>query len=48
MVDLNEEQMLKEEKEFCDWMESITIGDKDGVLIAPTLVEDEDKGEDGE
>lgn len=44
----SEENILKEEKEYRDWMESITIGDKDGVLITPTLVEDEDEGEDGE
>lgn len=48
MVDLSEEQELKEEKEFRDWQESITIGDKDGVVIPPILVEDEDEGEDGE
>lgn len=48
MAVLNEEQICKEEKEYHDWLESITIGDKDGVSISPKLVDDEDEGEDGE
>ena len=48
MAILNEEQARKEEEEYHDWLESNTIGDKDGVPIAPKLVDDEDEGEDGE